>query len=124
MAEEVTTGIRIPSTHEVLIAGSDTVELEGVAPALMTFAVQLGYLHFLLLGLPLVITSARDGEHVPTSLHKVGRALDFRTHDKTADEMQVFLAILAFAAPHQDCRVFDERVGAGGAKVHVEYHGQ
>lgn len=124
MAEEVTQAIRIPSTHEVLVPGSDSVVIEGVEPALMTFAVQLGYLHFLLFGLPLVITSGKDGTHVPTSLHKEGRALDFRTHDKTPEEMQAFLAILAFAAPHQNCRVFDERVGAGGEHVHVEYHGQ
>lgn len=123
MAEQITEAIRIPSTHEVLIAGSDSVEIEGVEPKLMTFAVQLGYLHFLLFGLPLVITSGKDGTHVPTSLHKEGRALDFRTHDKTAEEMQAFLGILAFAAPHQNCRVFDERVGAGGEHVHVEYHG-
>jgi hypothetical protein len=124
MGEEVTAGMRMPATHEVLIAGSDSVEIEGVEPKLMTFAVQLGYLHFLLFGSPLVVTSGRDGEHVPTSLHKIGRALDFRTHDKTAEEMVVFLAILAFAAPQQNCRVFDERVGAGGEHVHVEYHGQ
>jgi len=90
---------------------------------LLTFAAQLAYLHFLLFGLPLVITSGRDGDHVPTSLHKIGRALDFRTHDKTAEEMQVFLSILAFAAPGQMCRVFDERIGQGGEHVHVEYHG-
>jgi hypothetical protein len=124
MPEEITEGIHIPATHEVLIAGSDSVDIEGVEPKLMTFAVQLGYLHFLLFGLPLVITSGRDGEHVPTSLHKIGRALDFRTHDKSEAEMQVFLGILAYAAPHQNCRVFDERVGAGGEHVHVEYHGQ
>lgn len=123
MAEEVTTGIRIPSTHEVLIAGSDSVVIDGVEPNLMTFAVQLGYLHFLLFGLPLVITSGKDSVHVKSSFHDVGRALDFRTHDKTAEEMQAFLGILAFAAPHQNCRVFDERVGAGGEHVHVEYHG-
>jgi hypothetical protein len=124
MAQEVTSGPRIPAIHEVLIAGSDQVEIDGVEPALMTYAASLGYLHFLLFGLPLVITSGRDGEHVPTSLHKVGRALDFRTHDKTADEMMVFLSILAYSAPRQACRVFDERVGAGGEHVHVEYHGQ
>lgn len=124
MDSNVTTPLQIPAAHEVLLPGSDTVELDGVVPALMTFAVQLGYLHFLLFGLPLVITSGRDGEHVPTSLHKFGRALDFRTHDKSEAEMQVFLAILAYSAPHQNCRVFDERVGAGGEHVHVEYHGQ
>lgn len=124
MPDQATEGPRIPTIHEVLIAASDTVILDGVAPALMTFAAQLAYLHFLLFGLPLVITSGKDGAHVKSSYHDVGRALDFRTHDKTAEEMQVFLAILAFAAPNQDCRVFDERVGAGGEHVHLEYHGQ
>lgn len=124
MADVTPQGPRIPTIHEVLVAGSDQVELDGVVPELITYAAQLGYLHYLLFGLPLVITSARDGEHVPTSLHKIGRALDFRTHDKTESEMQVFLAVLAFSAPAQNCRVFDERVGAGGEHVHVEYHGQ
>ncbi len=124
MPEEILKGSDLPSAHQVLIAGSDSVEIEGVEPKLMAFAVQLGYLHFFLFGQPLVITSGRDGEHVPTSLHKIGRALDFRTHDKTEGEMQVFLGILAYAAPHQMCRVFDERVGAGGEHVHVEYHGK
>lgn len=124
MTDTTVPGIRIPSTHEVLIPGSDQVEIEGVEPALMTFAVQLGYLHFLLFGIPLVITSGKDSVHVKSSFHDVGRALDFRTHDKSAEEMQAFLAILAYAAPHQNCRVFDERVGAGGEHVHVEYHGE
>jgi len=124
MAEQTPTGQGIPTVHEVLIPGSESVQIEGVAGELMTFAARLGYLHYLLFGLPLVITSGRDGEHVSTSLHEEGRALDFRTIDKTEGEMQVFLAILAYAAPHQNCRVFDERVGAGGEHVHVEYHGE
>ncbi len=124
MADEAIVGVHIPQIHEILVPASDAVEIEGVVQPLMTFAAQLAYLHFLLFGSPLVITSGRDGEHVPTSLHKVGRALDFRTHDKTDSEMQAFLGILAFAAPHQNCRVFDERVGPGGEHVHVEYHGE
>lgn len=124
MAEEVTTAIQIPPAHQVLIAADDGVEIDGVHPALMTFAVQLGYLHFLLFGQPLVITSGKDGKHVNGSLHPDGRALDFRTRDKTDSEMQAFLGLLAYAAPHVECRYFDERVGPGGEHVHVEYHGQ
>lgn len=123
MAEENQAVTKIPEAHEVLVPASSSVIVEGVAPALMTFAVQLGYLHWLLFGEPLVITSGKDGEHVAGSLHPEGRALDFRTHDKSAEEMVVFLAVLAFAAPRAMCRVFDERVGAGGEHVHVEFHG-
>lgn len=123
MAEETKTEMQIPPADEVLMPASESVEIEGVVPQLMTFAVQLGYLHWILFGSPLVITSARDGAHVPGSLHTDGRALDFRTHDKTADEMVVFLAILAYAATGANCRVFDERVGPGGEHLHVEFHG-
>lgn len=123
MAEETRTGVQIPPAHEVLVPASPEVEIEGVVQPLMTFAVQLGYLHWILFGSALVITSGRDGAHNPGSLHIDGRALDFRTHDKTADEMVVFLSILAYAAPGANVRVFDERVGTGGEHVHVEYHG-
>lgn len=123
MAGEETGGINIPAIHEVLTTESGAVVLDGVYPSLLTFAAQLAYLHFLLFGLPLVITSGKDGAHVSNSLHNVGRALDFRTHDKSDQENQVFLSILAWAAPLQTCRVFDERVGEGGAHLHLEYHG-
>lgn len=115
--------MEIPQAHEVLVPFNASVEVDGVVPALMTFAVQLGYLHWIIFGFPLVITSGKDGQHTAGSLHPEGRALDFRTHDKTADEMVVFLAILAYAATGANCRVFDERVGPGGEHIHVEYHG-
>jgi hypothetical protein len=124
MDSDVTTPVNIPAVHQVLITASDAVELDGVEQPLMNFAAQLAYLHFLLFGLPLVITSGKDGEHVASSFHGIGRALDFRTHDKSAEEMVIFDAILAFAAPQQNCRFFDERVGPGGEHLHLEYHGE
>lgn len=123
MAQENRAVSKIAEAHEVLVPALGNVVVDGVEPALMTFAVQLGYVHWLLFGEPLVITSGKDGEHAPGSLHAEGRALDFRTHDKSAEEMMAFLAVLAYAAPRAQCRVFDERVGAGGEHVHVEYHG-
>lgn len=123
MAEQTEPEVSIPSAHVVLVPADDKVVIDGVAPALMRVAVQFAYLHWLLFGLPLVITSGKDGQHAPGSLHPEGRALDFRTHDKTDDEMIVFLAILTYAAPAHSLRVFDERVGPGGEHIHVEYHG-
>lgn len=123
MADEETGGVNIPPIHSVLTTESSAVVLDGVHQGLLTLAAQLAYIHFLLFGLPLVITSGKDGTHAPASLHGIGRALDFRTHDKSAEENQVFLSILAWAAPQNMCRVFDERVGEGGQHIHVEYHG-
>lgn len=124
MSEEVTTPTQIPPVEEVLTLADDSVNIEGVMPALMQFAARLAYVHFLLFYRPLVITSGKDGKHVASSLHEAGRALDFRTHDKNDAEMGAFLAVLAYTAPLYDCRVFDERVGPGGEHVHVEDHGQ
>ena len=124
MSEEVTTQTTIPQVQEVLTLAGDTVNIDGVVPALMQFAARLAYLHFLLFHRPLVITSGKDSVHVKSSFHDVGRALDFRTHDKNDSEMVAFLGVLAYMAPLYEMRVFDERVGPGGEHVHVEYHGE
>ena len=41
------------------------------------------------------ITSAREGEHSPTSLHYIGRALDFRTREYSAAQVERLRADLA-----------------------------
>jgi hypothetical protein len=44
------------------------------------------------LGLPdMVITSGRDGTHLPNSLHYRDRALDFRTRQLTPDQQQALV---------------------------------
>jgi len=124
MADEVTAQFPLPAPHEVLLPASTAVDIEGVSAELMHLALVLAYFHFLMFELPLFISSGRDGVHVPTSLHKEGRALDFRTHDKSSEQMIVFYAVLAYLAPRFHCRFFDERVGEGGEHVHVEVHAQ
>lgn len=124
MAEEVTTPTQIPAVQEVLTLADDSVNIDGVVPGLMQFAARLAYIHWLLFYRPLVITSGKDGKHAQGSLHDVGRALDFRTHDKNDVEMVAFLGVLAYAAPLYELRVFDERVGPGGEHLHVEDHGE
>jgi hypothetical protein len=116
-------GTKIPSADQILLPASNEVSIDGVHPDLISYAVHLAYIHWLLFGKPLIITSGKDGKHVAGSLHAQGRALDFRTRDLEADEELVFFQVLAFSAVGRKCGVFDERAVPGGAHIHVEYHG-
>jgi hypothetical protein len=104
------------------VASPDVV-LDGVDPRLLSYAEHLGMVHQLLFGKPFIITSGKDGTHVPGSFHPLGRALDGRTVDKDPEELLVFLNIIAFSAPAQGVAVFDERAVHGEPHVHLELHG-
>jgi len=111
------------SAAEVLQPASDAVNITDVVHPLVLYAVQLGYLHHLLFGFPLVVTSGKDGQHVAGSLHDVGRAVDFRVRDLKPEDQLTFLINVVAAAPERHCWVFDERAGPDGPHIHVEYHG-
>lgn len=113
----------IPPADQVLLPESNDVIVDGVAPELMIYAVHLAYIHWLLFGVPLIITSGKDGKHAPGSLHYVGRALDFRTRDLAADEVLLFLLVVMYSAPARKMAVFDERALPGEPHLHVEFHG-
>lgn len=91
---------------------------------MMAFAVHIAYLHWLLFGEPLVITSGKDALHVSASMHYQGLAVDVRTSDKNESEQILFLTILAYAAPERNVTVFDERALPGEPHIHIEYHGK
>lgn len=113
----------IPPADQVLLPESNEVVIDGVAPELMQYAVHLAYLHWLLFGAPLIITSGKDGKHAPGSLHYVGCALDFRTRDMAPDEALLFFMAVLYSAPARKMAVFDERALPGEPHLHVEYHG-
>jgi len=103
---------------------NSSVVVEGVDPALIAFILRLGEIHLALFGMPLTITSGKDGQHAPGSLHSEGKALDLRISDLEEAKGVLFLTIIMTFAVEWDCRVFDERVGPGGPHVHIEYHGE
>jgi hypothetical protein len=102
---------------------SPEVVLEGVDPRLMKYAEHLGMVHQLLFGKNLVITSGKDGHHVPGSYHALGLALDVRTEDKDPEEQLVFMTVLSFSAGSQGVAVLDERSTHDPKHVHLELHG-
>lgn len=46
------------------------------------------------LGVPAVVTSAREGRHRPGSRHYLGRAIDLRTRDMTREQAETAAARL------------------------------
>lgn len=74
-------------------------------------------------GYDCTVTSARDGEHKPGSLHYEGRAVDFRLNDLSgippADRTRV--SRLAAVALGENFDVLHESPGTPNEHLHVEY---
>ena len=100
------------------------VELQGVNEQLLSFAAVLDRIHQILFNTQMVITSARDGMHAPSSRHEMGLALDIRTNDKDAEGNMVFLTVLTYAARIMPITTFDERNLPGSPHLHIEWHGE
>lgn len=71
------------------------------------------------LGLPVVITSARDGKHAPRSFHYNGLAIDVRTHAFTEDQKDLILEALAVSIGSLYDVVMEDRNGPN-EHLHIE----
>jgi hypothetical protein len=68
------------------------VNLAGVHPQLLFVANEVGNSLHGQLKRPLLITSARDSQHTPGSLHYTGGAMDLRTRDLSPEQRQAIVA--------------------------------
>lgn len=102
---------------------SAAVVVAGVEASLLHFAARLGMMHRAVFGAPLVITSARDSQHAPGSLHGQGKAIDIRCRNRGEADDLLLLHIICWEAPVFNCCIFDERMLPGAAHIHIEYHG-
>ncbi len=107
-----------------VIATEQTVNVAGLNHSALAFMQRLGLSHEALFGLPLAITSAKDGRHAAGSLHAEGKAFDYRTLDKSNEQNAIFLAVVAFLSQYYHCTVFDERNLLWVPHVHIEYPGE
>jgi hypothetical protein len=96
------------------------IVLQGVDGALLAFVGKMARLHQMLFDKLLVITSGRDGEHVPGSAHYKGKAIDVRSQDLGESGELMFAACLAFSAPMNGVCVYDERAQVPGGHWHLE----
>ena len=99
------------------------VNITDVNENLLHFVAVLDKIHQQLFTHQLVITSGKDGQHAPGSLHAAGKAVDVRTDDKDDESNLVFLTVLAYAARRMPVTYFDERNLPGAPHLHIEWHG-
>ena len=100
-----------------------TVKWEKLDSRLVRALVVLGHVHSFLFDKTLIITSANDGVHAPTSKHHRNLAVDVRSRDKSTSENVVFAAILAQQSIRLRVSFFLEKVGTENEHWHLEVQG-
>lgn len=88
---------------------SPYVRVESLNTKLAQFVVRAGRVHATLFGMPLVITSGNDGQHVPGSAHYKDGAVDLRNHDIDSAAQACFALVLITLGERSGVVVFDER---------------
>lgn len=109
-----------PALPQFVLKATPAVKLAGVAEMLINFIGWLGVVHQVLFHEPLVVTSGTDGQHVASSKHPQGKAVDIRTHDVSEVDILLLLHVLAHACSQWPIAVFDERNLAGQGHIHIE----
>lgn len=100
-----------------------TVNVADIAPALKTFLSVAGKAHIVLFAIPLVVTSGRDGNHVASSKHGEGKAVDLRITDLLPEDQPAWLAMLRTLCMRLHLAMFDESFAPGMGHVHIEIAG-
>lgn len=100
-----------------------TVNVADIDPALQSFLITAGLVHLHLFGRSLVVTSGRDGQHVASSKHMRGDAVDLRILDMPPSEQPAFLLYLRVLCARFHLAMFDESYAPGMGHVHVEIAG-
>ena len=113
-----------PAPPEYVELASVTVDITGVDADLMDYIARLALVHMAMFHKPLIITSAKDGNHAQNSAHYAGVAVDVRSNDKTEEEQTVFAVMMSYLGPHRGMGVFDERTVWTGPHWHIEKQGQ
>jgi len=113
----------VPTPADVYTLASPAVNIKDVVVPLLQYAVHMAYIHKLLFGAPMVITSGKDSVHVAGSMHDQGKAIDIRLKDLSESDQIMFLCTLIWSAADNKVAVFDERALGAESHVHIEYHG-
>lgn len=99
-----------PSSLQYVVRAELTVDVDSVNETLKAFLERAGMAHAALFGIPLCVTSGKDGtSHVEGSAHYLGKAADIRSNDKTEAQQMLFGVVLSFVAARYGVGVYDER---------------
>lgn len=99
------------------------VNVSDIDPELKTFLRIAGLAHQVMFSKPVVVTSGRDGNHVASSKHASGKAVDLRISDLWAGDQPAWLAMLRVFCERMHLACFDESFAPGMGHVHIEIAG-
>lgn len=100
-----------------------SVNVKDINPVLQSFLIRFGLVHLHLFGTPVVVTSGKDAQHVASSKHDRGWAVDLRISDLPAAAQPAFLLALRVLCDRFELAMFDESYAPGAGHVHVEIAG-
>ena len=100
-----------------------SVNVKDINPALQSFLIRLGLVHLHLFGCAVVVTSGKDSQHVASSKHDRGLAVDLRISDLPASAQPAFLLALRVLCDTFHLAYFDESFAPNMGHVHVEIAG-
>lgn len=100
-----------------------SVNVKEIHPVLQSFLIRFGLVHLHLFGTPVVVTSGRDAQHVASSKHYNGEAVDLRINSLPASYQPAFLLVLRVLCDTFHLAMFDESFAPGAGHVHVEIAG-
>jgi hypothetical protein len=101
----------------------NSVNVADINPVLQSFLVTAGLTHLHLFNAVLVVTSGKDGVHLPGSKHAKGDAVDLRIIDLLPDEQPTFVLMLRVLCLRFKLAMFDETYTPGAGHVHIEIAG-
>ncbi|MBA0084821.1 MAG: hypothetical protein HRJ53_07490 [Acidobacteria bacterium Pan2503] len=114
----------MPTPDQVLVPASDAVTLDGISKPLLEYVVRLGYLHWLLFGEPLRIQRVYEPIALVTNAQHVGTHVAFELESLEEHEQLVFLGLVVYSAPANQCVMADMRALPPGKRITVDYYGE
>lgn len=100
-----------------------SVNVKEIHPVLQSFLIRFGLVHLHLFGHTVIVTSGRDSNHVTSSKHYNGEAVDLRISDLPTADQPAFLLALRVLCDTFHLAMFDESYAPGMGHVHVEIAG-
>lgn len=100
-----------------------TVDVVNVNPVLQAFLITAGLVQMHLFNRLLVVTSGKDGVHLPGSKHGKGDAIDLRIADMPPEDQPAFLLVLRVLCARYKLAMFDESNVLNAGHVHIEIAG-
>jgi hypothetical protein len=110
----------LPPGVELKDKSVDVLDLD---PVLQSFLVVAGLIHLHLFNAILIVTSGKDGNHVTSSKHGKGDAVDLRINDLPPQYQPAFLLALRVLCDRFHLAMFDETYAPGMGHVHIEIAG-